>query len=76
MALEYPSGKELTGKYGQTESGTYWGDLQFTVVDESEFTVKDGSTPLEPDENGVYTIKDGHGRGHKARDRYHGRRQQ
>ena len=57
VALEYPSGKELTGKYGQTESGTYWGDLQFTVVDESEFTVKDGSTPLEPDENGVYTIK-------------------
>ena len=57
VALEYPSGKELTGKYRQTESGTYWGDLQFTVVDESEFTVKDGSTPLEPDENGVYTIK-------------------
>ena len=57
VALEYPSGKELTGKYGQTESGTYWGDLQFTVVDESKFTVKDGSTPLEPDENGVYTIK-------------------
>ena len=57
VALEYPSGKELTGKYGQTESGTYWGDLQFTVVDESEFTVKDGSTPLEPDENDVYTIK-------------------
>ena len=57
VALEYPSGKELTGKYGQIESGTYWGDLQFTVVDESEFTVKDGSTPLEPDENGVYTIK-------------------
>ena len=57
VALEYPSGKELTGKYGQTESGTYWGDLQFTVVDESEFTVKDWSTPLEPDENGVYTIK-------------------
>ena len=57
VVLEYPSGKELTGKYGQTESGTYWGDLQFTVVDESEFTVKDGSTPLEPDENGVYTIK-------------------
>ena len=57
VALEYPSGKELTGKYGQTESGTYWGNLQFTVVDESEFTVKDGSTPLEPDENGVYTIK-------------------
>ena len=57
VALEYPSGKELTGKYGQTESGTYWGDLQFTVVDESEFTVKDGSTPLEPDENVVYTIK-------------------
>ena len=57
VALEYPSGKELTGKYGQTESDTYWGDLQFTVVDESEFTVKDGSTPLEPDENGVYTIK-------------------
>ena len=57
VALEYPSGKELTGKYGQTESGTYWGDLQFTVVDESEFAVKDGSTPLEPDENGVYTIK-------------------
>ena len=57
VALEYPSGKELTGKYWQTESGTYWGDLQFTVVDESEFTVKDGSTPLEPDENGVYTIK-------------------
>ena len=27
------------------------------MVDESEFTVKDGSTPLEPDENGVYTIK-------------------
>ena len=57
VALEYPSGKELTGKYGQTESGTYWGDLQFTVVDESKFTVKDGSTPLEPDENDVYTIK-------------------
>ena len=57
VALEYPSGKELTGKYGQTESGTYWGDLQFTVVDESKFTVKDGSTPLEPDENSVYTIK-------------------
>ena len=57
VALEYPSGKELTGKYGQIESGTYWGDLQFTVVDESEFTVKDGSTPLEPDENSVYTIK-------------------
>ena len=57
VALEYPSGKELTGKYGQTESGTYWGNLQFTVVDESKFTVKDGSTPLEPDENGVYTIK-------------------
>ena len=57
VALEYPSGKELTGKYRQTESGTYWGDLQFTVVDESEFTVKDGSTPLEPVENGVYTIK-------------------
>ena len=57
VALEYPSGKELTGKYRQTESGTYWGDLQFTVVDESEFTVKDGSPPLEPDENGVYTIK-------------------
>ena len=65
VALEYPSGKELTGKYGQTESGTYWGDLQFTVVDESEFTVKDGSTPLEPDENGVYTIKADMGEGIK-----------
>ena len=33
-AVKRVTGKELTGKYGQTESGTYWGDLQFTVVDD------------------------------------------
>ena len=48
VALEYPSCKELNGKHRQTESGTYQGVCNSPRVDESEFTVKDGSTPLEP----------------------------
>lgn len=61
VAREYPSGQELAGKIISSNEGTkpttYWGDLRFTVVDDSEVTVKEKDTILEPDENGVYTLK-------------------
>ena len=59
VANVYPTGQVLAGlTVGdiQFDGTTYWGGLQFTATDNLPFTVKDGTTVLEPDENGVYTI--------------------